>query len=71
MVMALMVLGMILFWVLLILLSFGIAKALFNSDIVQPSSQSRQQKPKEILKERFLRGEINEDEYIRMGNDLE
>ena len=69
--MGLMILGMALFWGLLILLSVWFAKVLFNPETKQPRSKSKdRQHPRTVLAERFLRGEISEEQYRRIEDDL-
>jgi putative membrane protein len=48
------------------------AVARSNRDGNEPRSSSYQREnPKEILKERYARGEISRDEYLAMRRDLE
>lgn len=57
--------GMILFWGLLFLAGFYFMKTYSGS-----SNSRAQNNAMDILKERFARGEINEEEYDRMKEKL-
>lgn len=68
--MGLMIIGMALFWVMLILLSVWLAKLLFNPGLKHPGSMKEDMNPQHVLRERFLRGEISEAQYRLMREDL-
>lgn len=68
--MGLMIIGMALFWVMLILLSIWVSKLLFNPELKHPGSTKEDMNPQRVLRERFLRGEINEAQYRLMREDL-
>ena len=60
--------GMFLFWIALIGLSVFLVRGLFQPG---PSALGRQPlSAREILKERYARGEINKEEYELMLKDL-
>ncbi|HET7088593.1 MAG TPA: SHOCT domain-containing protein [Anaerolineae bacterium] len=61
---------MILFWVGLIVGAVWLAQALFNSGRTS-SSTGRDLTAKEILDQRFARGEITREEYDLMKQDLQ
>lgn len=61
--------GMWIFWILLIVVIVVLIKAMTGSGIDSPTE--RPESPLEILKERYARGEINEDEFERRKRELE
>lgn len=58
---------MILFWVLIIVGIVALAKWLFS----MPGSRGAGNRPLEILKERYARGEITQEQYEKMRRELE
>jgi len=56
-----------LIWVLLIVVAVILIKSVMSDSI----STKREQTPLEILKQRFAKGEITEEEYKRIKHDLE
>ncbi len=54
----------ILFWGLVLYLLFKLLGAIFSKETQNSSS------PIDLLKERYAKGEINEDEYHRMKTEL-
>ena len=56
-------------WIFWILLIIGIVFIIQN--ITKGKSSSGSESPLEILKKRYARGEIDEDEYERRRNELE
>jgi putative membrane protein len=70
--MMLMGLGMLLFWGLLIVLAVFLVRSLFSSHPAHPGTSGPPDiTPKEILKQRYARGEINREQYQLMVKDLE
>ena len=61
---------MLLFWLGLILLAVWLARALFNNDRFLHSKPDHGASPKEILDQRYARGEINREEYELMKRDI-
>lgn len=61
--------GMWIFWILLIVVAVVLIRAVTgrNSD----ASIERHESPLEILKARYARGEINEEEFERRRRELE
>lgn len=57
------------FWILLFVILVWVVKAAMPSSGSKSSSTA--ESPLEILKKRYARGEIEEDEYIRRRNELE
>jgi putative membrane protein len=58
--------AMILFWALVIAAIVALVSYLRGSrDASQPTSTDRLERPEELLAERFVRGEIDEQEYQR------
>ncbi|HVI70113.1 MAG TPA: SHOCT domain-containing protein [Pyrinomonadaceae bacterium] len=58
---------MIPFWALIILGVVALARSLFSTG---NSANSGDRRPRDILKERYARGEITRDQYGRMRRDL-
>ncbi len=65
-----MMLGMFLFWGLLIFLAVGVVKLLFQSGRPHLPLSGGSQTPAEILEERYRRGEITQEQYQQMKKDL-
>ncbi len=65
-----MMLGMFLFWGVLIFLAVLLVKALFQSGTSQPRHDPVGQSPGEILAIRYSRGEITREQYEQMKKDL-
>lgn len=55
------------FWILVIVLILWVAK----SAVTTSNDSSRYRSPREVLDDRFARGEIEEDEYRRRREELE
>jgi putative membrane protein len=67
-----MMIGMILFWVLIIGAMVWLAIVMFRRPGgIAGGPGAGNETPLEILKKRFARGEISRDEYERMKRDLE
>ena len=64
-----MVFSMLLFWGLLIFLAVWLVKALFGNRT--PKEPDRPPSPREILAQRYARGEITREQYELMKNDIE
>ena len=64
-------LGMVLVWILLIVGSVWLIKALFSGGINRSTDRTNQEeKPIDILNKRYARGELNKEEYEVMKQDL-
>ncbi|MGB2964018.1 MAG: SHOCT domain-containing protein [Anaerolineales bacterium] len=64
-------LGMVMVWILLIMGSVWLIKALFSGDINKSSGKINQEEQAiEILNKRYARGELNKEEYEFMKQDL-
>ena len=61
--------GMLLFWGALILLPVLLAKSLFQSRQARSKNQPVDT-PKQILEQRYARGEITREQYQLMMNDI-
>ncbi len=61
--------GMFLFWGALILLPVLLVKGLFQSRQARPKDQPSDT-PKQILEQRYARGEITRDQYQLMMEDI-
>jgi putative membrane protein len=66
--MALMIVGNLIFWGLLITVAVLLARYLRLGRIT--SSSPAEVSPHQIAAQRFARGEINEDEYLRLSHVL-
>ena len=64
-------LGMILFWVLMILVIVLLIRRIRTSKGNGPDSGPTAESALEILKKRYARGEINKEEYLEKKKDLE
>ncbi len=61
--------GMLLFWGALILVPFLLVKGLFQSRQARPKDQTVDT-PKQILEQRYARGEITREQYLLMMEDI-
>ncbi len=70
--MMLMGIGMVIFWGSLIAIAVLLVRRLFRSN-PQPPAQptSAEPTPRQILEQRYARGEINREQYQLMLKDLE
>ncbi len=59
------------FWILLIVALVWGVKAATNGGNSSSGNAKADESPLEILKKRYAKGEIEEDEYIRKRNELE
>ncbi len=62
-------LGMLLFWGALILLPFLLVKGLFQSSQARSKHQTVET-PKQILEQRYARGELTREQYLLMLDDI-
>ena len=60
--------GMLVFWVIIIVLAVLLVKGLFNSNSNRSSDNART--AKQILNERYARGEITQEQYQMMVKDI-
>ena len=60
---------MLLFWVLLILVAVWVTKALFGN-VQHHGRKNSSQTPREILDQRYARGEITREQYEIMKQDI-
>ena len=65
-----MMLGMVLFWGLLILAAIWLVKLLFQSGTSQPNASQEKLTPLAVLDLRYSRGEITREQYEQMKKDL-
>ncbi len=61
--------GMLLFWGALILVPVLLVRALFQSGHASSKNQTIET-PKQILEQRYARGEITREQYLLMMNDI-
>ena len=62
--------GMFLFWIVLIVLAVLLARGLFHSN--QPvGGDHAPLSAREILEQRYARGEINQEQYLMMLKDIQ
>lgn len=59
--------GMWLFWIVVIIIAVVLVKVIGSGS----STTSTEKSPMEILKARYARGEIDEEEFNRRRNELE
>ncbi len=60
--------GMILFWAILIVLAVFLVHGLFRTN--RSSVPSELLSARHILEQRYARGEINQEQYLLMINDI-
>lgn len=60
--------GMLVFWVIIIVLAVLLVKGLFNSNSNLPRDNAST--AKQILNERYARGEITQEQYQLMLKDI-
>ena len=65
-----MMLGMALFWVLVIFGAIWLVRALFQSGTSLPGVHQGQLTPQDVLDLRYSRGEITREQYEQMKKDL-
>jgi putative membrane protein len=61
--------GMLLFWIVLIILAVLLVRALFQTNRTNSSNQSSS--ARQILEQRYTRGEINQEQYLLMLKDIQ
>jgi putative membrane protein len=66
-----MMMGMVLFWGLLIIAAIWLVRLLFQNGTSQPTSDLSHLSPREILNLPYSRGEITREQYEQMKQDLE
>jgi putative membrane protein len=65
-------LGMVLFWIFIILLTVWLVKSLWSSsERGKGADKPMEESALEILKKRYARGEIPKEEYLEKKRDLE
>lgn len=62
---------MLIFWVLLITLGIWLVKVIMSNDNRRQASDRGNLSPREILDQRYARGEIDREQYEMMKRDLE
>lgn len=62
-------LGMWIFWILLIVIIVALVKVIGSGSGSPPATSDKS--PMDILKERYARGEIDEEEFNKRRHDLE
>lgn len=60
--------GMMFFWVILIVLAVLLVRGIFHSN--QPAQKNVDLTPRQILEQRYARGEINQEQYLLMASDI-
>ena len=61
--------GMLLFWVVIIALAVLLARALFQTN--RSVGSNRELSARQILEQRYARGEINQEQYQLMVHDIQ
>lgn len=63
--------GMILFWVVVIVGIVWLVQAVGGSSFQRPTQSKGEQSAREILDQRYARGELDREEYENMKKDLQ
>lgn len=63
--------GMIFFWIVVIVGIVWLVKALGGSNFQFPTQSKGEQSAREILDQRYARGELDHEEYENMKKDLQ
>ncbi len=63
--------GMILFWIIVIVGIVLLVQALGGSNLQLPTQSKGEQSAREILDQRYARGELDREEYESMKKDLQ
>jgi putative membrane protein len=63
------IIGMFLFWIILILLAVFLVSGLFQTN--RPSRNNQPISARQILEQRYARGEINQEQYLLMLKDIQ
>ncbi len=61
--------GMLLFWIILIFLAVFLVRGLFQTN--RPSGNNQPLAARQILEQRYARGEINHEQYLLMMKDIQ
>lgn len=61
--------GMFIFWIFIIALAVFLVKGLFNTNDSRSTDNSST--AKQILDQRYARGEINQEQYKSMSKDIQ
>jgi len=61
--------GLLIFWAFIIVLAVLLVKDLFNSN--GKRSRDNVRRANQILDERYARGEISQEQYLRMIKDID
>ncbi|MBA4383328.1 MAG: electron transporter RnfE [Anaerolinea sp.] len=61
--------GMFLFWIILIFLAVFLVRGLFQTN--HPSGNTQLLSARQILEQRYARGEINHEQYLLMMKDIQ
>lgn len=64
-------LGMILFWIVLIVGIIWLVQVFSGSNFQFPTQPKGEQSAREILDQRYARGELDREEYENMKKDLQ
>ncbi|MCX6056453.1 MAG: SHOCT domain-containing protein [Chloroflexi bacterium] len=61
--------GMVLFWIILIFLAVFLVRGLFKTN--RPSENNQPLSARQILEQRYARGEINQEQFLLMLKDIQ
>ena len=61
--------GMLLFWIVLIVLAVLLVRGLFQTN--RPNLANNPLSARQILEQRYARGEINQEQYLLMLKDIQ
>jgi putative membrane protein len=64
------ILGIVLLWIFLVILAVWLVRFIFGSPQSPKSHLDRPLTPREILDQRYARGEINREQYEIMKKDI-
>ncbi len=62
--------GMLLFWIVLIVLAVLLVRGLFRDNRTSPNS-NQPLTARQILEQRYARGEINQEQFLQMKKDIQ
>lgn len=61
--------GMLIFWIVIVGLAVFLVRGLFQTN--QPDQTDRTLSARQILEQRYARGEINQEQYLLMIKDIQ
>lgn len=61
--------GMLIFWIVIVVLAVLLVRGLFQTN--QPGGTNQPLSARQILEQRYARGEINQEQYLLMLKDIQ